>query len=381
MGGADSAAGFVVTARHVYVHVPFCARRCSYCDFAIAVRRTVPVDGFIAALEIELRMREPGSVDTIYFGGGTPSLLGGGGVARALDTVCARHAPDADAEITLETNPEDITLANARAWLSAGINRLSIGTQSFDDRVLRWMHRVHDAATAERAVRVARDAGFHNISLDLIFAVPVELDRDWERDLAIALDLRPDHLSLYGLTVELATPLARWRDRGAIAEAPDDRYEFEFLAAHQAGVSVGYEHYEVSNFALNGHASRHNQAYWNGVAYHGYGPSAHRFDGTQRAWNQRAYANWIRCLNRGEDPTEANEVLTPEQRELEMTYLGLRTRLGVPIPVEDRQTVAAWEQAGWAQVADERIRLTPLGWLRLDALTSALTVSGSPCKV
>jgi oxygen-independent coproporphyrinogen-3 oxidase len=369
-----------MTTRHVYVHVPFCARRCSYCDFAIAVRRQVPVDEFIEALEIELGMREPGSVDTIYFGGGTPSLLGAEGVARALDAVRPRHTPEAGAEVTLEANPEDVTPANARAWLAAGINRLSIGTQSFDDRVLRWMHRVHDAATARRAVGIAREAGFHNVSLDLIFALPVDLERDWKRDLDIALELRPDHLSLYGLTVEPATPLARWRDRGAVAEAPDERYESEFLAAHAAALAEGYDHYEVSNFALSGHSSRHNQAYWQGVAYHGYGPSAHRFDGTERAWNQRAYTNWVRCLNRGEDPTEGSEVLTPEQRELETIYLGLRTRTGVSIPVEDAQTVA-WEQAGWAESADDRVRLTPLGWLRLDALVNSLTVNGSPCNV
>jgi oxygen-independent coproporphyrinogen-3 oxidase len=370
-----------MTARHVYVHVPFCARRCSYCDFAIAVRRAVPVNEFVAALQIELRMRESGGVDTIYFGGGTPSLLGAEGVARALDVVRARHEPDADAEITLEANPEDVTPPNARAWLTAGVNRISIGTQSFDDRVLRWMHRVHDAMTAQRAVRIAREAGFHNVSLDLIFALPTELERDWKRDLDVAIELRPNHLSLYGLTIEPATPLARWQDRGAVAEAPDERYEAEFLAAHDAAVAAGYDHYEVSNFALNGHSSRHNQAYWSGVAYHGYGPSAHRFDGTQRAWNQRAYANWVRCLNRGEDPMEASEVLTPEQRELESVYLGLRTRSGVPVSVEDMQTVAAWEQAGWADATDGRVTLNPLGWLRLDALVNSLTVSGSLCKV
>jgi oxygen-independent coproporphyrinogen-3 oxidase len=370
-----------MTARHVYVHVPFCARRCSYCDFAIAVRRSVPVDDFIEALAIEVRMREPGSVDTIYFGGGTPSLLGAAGVARTLDAVRARHEPRLGAEITIEANPEDVTPENARAWLAAGVNRLSIGTQSFDDRVLRWMHRVHDATTAQRAVRIARAAGFHNVSLDLIFALPVELERDWQRDLDIALELRPDHLSLYGLTVEPATPLARWRDRGAIVEAPDERYESEFLAAHQAAVAEGYDHYEVSNFALSGQASRHNQAYWSGVPYHGYGPSAHRFDGTARAWNERAYTNWMRRLHRGEDPTEASEVLTPEQRELEITYLGLRTRSGVSISVEDAPTVAAWEEAGWAESTDSRVTLTPLGWLRLDALVNSLTVDGSPCNV
>jgi oxygen-independent coproporphyrinogen-3 oxidase len=305
-----------------------------------------------------------------------------------------------------------VTATNARSWLASGVNRLSIGTQSFDDRVLDWMHRVHDANTAYRAIGIARNAGFHNISLDLIFALPVELERDWKRDLDAALELRPEHLSLYGLTVEPLTPLARWRDRGIIAEAPDERYESEFLIAHEAAIAAGYDHYEVSNFALSGHSSRHNRAYWSGVAYHGYGPSAHRFDGVQRAWNQRAYTNWLGSLSRGDDPTEDSEVLTDEQRELEAIYLGLRTRSGVTIRPQEVALVSSWEAAGWAELVGSReeagartagrsdagllhreastprsrdagcrVRPTALGWLRLDALVNSLTVSGSPCKV
>jgi oxygen-independent coproporphyrinogen III oxidase len=234
-----------VTVRHVYVHVPFCARRCSYCDFSIAVRRTTPTDEYLAALRTELEGVRPAIVDTIYFGGGTPSRLGGEGVARLLDVVRERYTSAPAAEVTLEANPEDVTPEAARAWLRAGVNRLSLGAQSFDDRVLSWMHRTHAAAAIERAVRTARDAGFGSISLDLIFSLPESLQRNWERDLHAAIALAPEHVSLYGLTVEPATPLARWRDRGAVTEAPEESYEREYLLAHELLTQAGFEHYEV----------------------------------------------------------------------------------------------------------------------------------------
>ena len=171
---------------HIYLHVPFCARRCSYCDFSIAVRREVPVDEYLSALDAELRTRfgslAPTEVDTIYLGGGTPSRLGGEGVVRALDLLRRHFVPSADAEITIEANPEDVTGDATRQWASGGVNRLSLGAQTFDDRVLTWMHRTHDGAATATAVRAARDAGITNLSLDLIFALPDALERSFESD-------------------------------------------------------------------------------------------------------------------------------------------------------------------------------------------------------
>ncbi len=367
--------------RHVYVHVPFCARRCTYCDFAIAVRRTPPVDEYLTALARELEHRfperAPWSVETIYLGGGTPSQLGGDGVSRLLDILCRRIAPAPEAEVTLEANPDDVTPNTVRAWRAAGVNRLSIGAQSFDDRVLAWMHRTHTAARIAQAVDHARGAGIANLSLDLIFALPASLERDWEHDVQQALALTPEHLSVYGLTVEPNTALAHWRDRGAVAEAPEEQYEREFLAAHAMLTGAGFEHYEVSSYARPGQRSRHNASYWRHVPYVGLGPAAHSFDGRERRWNRSAYADWVRAAGAGRDPVAGQEVLTPEELGAERMYLGLRRLEGVELPVSVVPRVSSWVEAGWATLEGTRLALTPLGWLRLDALAADLTLIGS----
>ena len=200
---------------HVYIHVPFCARRCSYCDFAIAIRNKVPTDEFVRAIERELEIRgfhtPTASVNTIYLGGGTPSRLGPDGVARLIDVVAQRFAPKPDAEITIEANPDDVTRQAVAAWRTAGVNRVSLGVQSFDDNALAWMHRTHNAARVREAAADLAAGGIANWSLDLIFALPASLERVWSRDIDMALELSPPHISLYGLTVEQHTPIARWR--------------------------------------------------------------------------------------------------------------------------------------------------------------------------
>jgi oxygen-independent coproporphyrinogen-3 oxidase len=364
--------------RHVYVHVPFCARRCSYCDFSIAVRREVPVDEYLSALDAELRIRFgdalPEPVDTIYFGGGTPSRLGGEGLARALALV-ERHFPRADrAEITAEANPDDVNPSAAEAWRAAGVNRLSLGSQSFDDRVLAWMHRTHDSGAIGRAVRSARDAGIDNLSLDLIFALPQALERDLEGDVRRLLELEPDHVSLYGLTVEPGTPLGRWVARGMTVEQPEEGYEADFLTSHRLLAGAGFEHYEVSNYAKPDQEARHNSAYWSGVPYVGLGPAAHGFDGDVRRWNARGYAEWRDEVMAGSDPLEGSERLSAQNRIAESVYLGLRSRVGLMTAASDLRVVAPWVDAGWATLSsDGRLRCTPEGWLRLDALAATLT--------
>jgi oxygen-independent coproporphyrinogen-3 oxidase len=368
--------------RHIYIHVPFCARRCSYCDFSIAVRKVVPVEGYLGAVRRE--MGERFSVDgrweaeTLYLGGGTPSLLGGGGVARLIAMVRERVALLSGAEVTVEANPDDVTVAAVEAWREAGVNRLSIGSQSFDPRVLGWMHRTHSAEQIVAAVRAAREGGIDNLSLDLIFALPESLERDWRGDIERALELAPSHVSLYGLTVEPATPLGRWRDRGEVTEAPEERYEEEFLLAHELLGAAGFDHYEVSNYALPGKRSRHNSSYWRRVPYAGLGPAAHSFDGTRRRWNLAAYAAWESALREGRDPLGGEEVLTGEEEDAERVYLGLRTSEGLSIEPELARRVHEWVGAGWALLEGSRVRLTPAGWLRLDALAASLTTAGSP---
>jgi oxygen-independent coproporphyrinogen-3 oxidase len=368
-----------VLPRHVYVHVPFCARRCTYCDFSIAVRRVVPVEEYTTSVtgELDLRFRDRGawSVDTLYFGGGTPSRLGGDGVRDLVDAIRRRIDLAPGAEVTLEANPDDITPEAVRAWRDAGINRLSIGAQSFDDGVLAWMHRTHDSATVVRAVETARAGGIENLSLDLIFALPRAVERSWERDVQRAIELGSPHLSLYGLTVEPRTPLGRSHARGEVFESPDEHYEAEFVHAHETLTSAGYDHYEVSNFGRPGLHSRHNSAYWTGAAYAGLGPSAHEFDGQDRRWNVAPYAEWLRRVAGAQDPLDESEHLTADNRVAEDVYLGLRTRRGLAVTGSEASRIGPWIDAGWATLdSDGRIVLTALGWLRLDALAADLTL-------
>jgi oxygen-independent coproporphyrinogen-3 oxidase len=364
---------------HLYIHVPFCRRRCTYCDFSIAVRREIPSGLYADAIRAEVAMlRRDGEwpsepLETIYFGGGTPSLLDSGALAAILRDSAAATPPREDAEITLEANPEDVTPERALAWRGVGVNRISLGAQSFDERVLRWMHRSHDGARTVAAVRQLRDAGFANISLDLIFALPAELERDWERDVDQALELEPAHVSLYGLTIEERTPLARWVSRGATAMPDDERYAREYLQAHERLARAGYDMYEVSNAARPGRRSRHNSAYWSGAAYTGLGPAAHSYDGAARCWNTAAWEAYRSTVQGGRSPREQRESLTSDQLHLERLYLGLRTTEGIPeswCPAERR---AAWAARGWVERRAGRIACTAEGWLRLDALVRELS--------
>ena len=366
--------------QHLYVHVPFCARRCSYCDFSIAVRSSTPVDEYLSALRQEMDgLRgafDDASLETLYLGGGTPSRLGGIGVGDALAIVRDFVTLSSDAEITVEANPDDVNDLAVAHWAAAGVNRVSLGGQSFDDTALKWMHRTHDASQIGQAVAALRRGGIRNVSLDLIFALPSHLNRSWKNDLDRAIELDPSHLSLYGLTVEAHTPIARWADNGAIVQGSEDDYADQFLAAHAAMIDAGFEHYEVSNFAKPGMSSRHNSAYWTGAPYAGVGPSAHSFDGDVRRWNVSAYSEWIRRLAGGESVVGGEEALTTENRDAEEVYLGLRTRRGLAITQDRLPTVATWVEAGWAVLDDPldrpRVRLTPTGWLRLDSLAANL---------
>jgi oxygen-independent coproporphyrinogen-3 oxidase len=257
------------------------------------------------------------------------------------------------------------------------------------------MHRTHDSSQIARAVKEIRRGGIDNISLDLIFALPAHLNRDWKADVERALALNPAHVSLYGLTVEAHTPIARWADRGAIVEGSEDQYAEEFLYANETMSAAGFEHYEVSNFSLPSKSSRHNSAYWTGVPYAGVGPSAHSFDGAARRWNVAAYTEWARRLAGSEPILGGEEILTAENRDAEEVYLGLRTRNGLEIGEAELSVAELWRSAGWAEIeagsvpwkilADSpkqnsdrlRLRLTPTGWLRLDSLAADLAARRS----
>jgi len=339
----------------------------------------VPTDDFVETVVAEWRVWQAHPmwvaapiIETVYFGGGTPSHIDPSGIARILARIGADRSIATGAEITLEANPDDLTESAAAAWSAAGINRVSLGVQSFEPAVLQWMHRTHTADQVPLAVDAIRAAGIGDLSLDLIFGLPAALGRSWERDLERALALAPEHLSLYGLTVEDHTPLGRWTATGRVTPVDEERYAEEFLLAHDALVGAGYDHYEVSNAGKAGYRARHNSAYWRRAPFIGLGPSAHSGFGAERRWNLREWQAYHDAAVSGRSVVAGQEALGPEEVALEEIYLGLRTREGVPasrLPVEIR---VAWGREGWARPEGDRIVLTAEGWLRLDALAASV---------
>lgn len=312
-------------------------------------------------------------LDTVYFGGGTPSRLDPAAVTEMLQRFRGDRAVAPDAEITLEANPDDVTRSSAAAWVAAGVNRVSLGSQSFQPQVLQWMHRTHDAGQIALAVEVLRGEGVQDLSLDLIYALPAALQRDWTADVDRALALEPTHLSLYGLTVESATPLGKWTARGESVPAEDDRAAAEYLAAHHRLEAAGFEHYEVSNAGRSGHRARHNEAYWNRAPFIGLGPSAHSGLCGTRSWNVREWEEYRRRSESGEELVLEREALTAAQVGLEELYLGLRTSTGLPASRLPEAVVGRWVAEGWAGVRGSNVALTPEGWLRLDALVASVS--------
>jgi oxygen-independent coproporphyrinogen III oxidase len=371
-----------VNPQHLYIHVPFCVRRCGYCDFAVTATSNAPVDQWLEALAAEFALRarqhgwtEPLRLATLYVGGGTPSLLGEGAMLalrRALESFATLES---DVEWTAEANPESFTEALAHDWAAAGVNRVSLGAQSFHEATLRWMGRLHGAAGPADAMEAARTAGLRNVSLDLIFGVPERLGRDWSADLERTLALEPAHVSLYGLTAEPATPLGRWVAAGREALPDEDVYAAEYLLAAERLSGAGFVHYEVSNFARPGRVSRHNAAYWRHRPYLGLGPGAHSYLPPFRSWNVRDWAEYRRRLASATDPEESREQVGPESIGLERAWLGLRSDDGIAtaeLAEAQRELVTAWEAAGYARREAERVRLTPRGWLLLDRLAVEL---------
>ena len=370
---------------HLYVHIPFCKRRCVYCDFAIAVRKEIPAAQYLQAIIREHEYRtevgewEIAPLKTLYLGGGTPSLLPQEQIAALLNHFYRTEGTvGSSLEVTVEANPDDVSEANARAWYAAGVNRVSLGVQSFDSNVLEWMHRSHLPGQASAAVQNLRKAGIDSISLDIIAALPPQIPRDFGEDLSLAIDLDPDHISVYGLTAEPRTAFSRWIARKAVSAATDETYARDFLLAHDTLTDAGYEHYEVSNYARQGRRSQHNQAYWDGSSYAGLGPSAHGFDGLERRWNVSPWAKYEKLVSGCGDPTEGRETLSQNQAILERVYLGLRTSDGLTHAETgncDPNLLAKAESRGWGRRVGDRWRLTPSGWLRLDELVTALTTS------
>jgi oxygen-independent coproporphyrinogen-3 oxidase len=333
------------------------------------------VAGELQLLAGELAWAAPLSLDTIYVGGGTPSTLGVGAMhaMRAAFDPYARWTDDA-VEWTAEANPESFTPALAVDWREAGVNRISLGVQTFHEPALRWMGRLHGADGPGRAMAAARAAGMRNVSIDLIFGLPERLGRDWRDDLDRALSLEPDHISLYGLTAELATPLGRWVREGRETLADQDRYAEEYLLANERLTAAGFEHYEVSNFARPGLRSRHNFAYWTGVPYAALGPGAHSFHPPLRRWNLRSWEAYRDAVAALSLPREGEEAVSGEELMLERIWLALRTDRGYSLGTvaAERAMAADWVRLGLATREGEVLRLTVDGWLLLDGLALEL---------
>jgi oxygen-independent coproporphyrinogen III oxidase len=374
---------------HLYLHVPFCTRRCSYCDFAVEAVRTPPTDAWLEAVarELELTVVERGweaplRLETFYVGGGTPSLLGGEAMSRVRERLEPLARLEPGVEWSCEANPESFKEEVARGWREAGVNRLSLGVQSFHEPSLRWMGRLHGPAGPGEAVAAARAAGFEDLSLDLIFGLPSHLGRDWRADLERALALEPQHVSLYGLTAEPGAPLGRWVREGRERLADEESYADEYLLAHELLTAAGFEHYEVSNFALPGRRSRHNLAYWKGAPYAALGPGAHGFDPPLRRWNLRGWDAYREAVFQGRLPVEDEERIGSHEESLEQMWLGLRTDLGIAreaLSPRQRALAEGWERTGRARPGGERLRLTASGWLLLDHLAVELeNAAGTP---
>jgi oxygen-independent coproporphyrinogen III oxidase len=324
-------------SHHLYVHVPFCRLVCAYCDFVTVGGRREEVPRYVEALLAELRLRPAsGTLDTVYFGGGTPSLLPATDVDRVAEAAAQRWG-DRPVEVTLEANPSDRERPDWAGLRAAGVTRVSLGVQSLRDPDLRVLARGHTAREARGAYAAARSAGFGDISLDLIYGIPGQTLEDWRTGLLAAVALEPDHLSLYALQVilspdEWAAPpregALRWRRRIA-ARQDDDLTVEQYRLAEELLASRGFEHYELSSWARPGHRSWHNSAYWARRPYTGIGAGAHSYDGTSRTWNTRDLDAYLARIADGSRPLEGSESLDEPTRAFEAIALGLRRVSGM----------------------------------------------------
>lgn len=354
----------------IYIHIPFCKSRCKYCDF-FSTTHLARREEYIHALRCEWHDRQhelTEDVHTIYIGGGTPSTLTIENLQMLMD--CLPMQSDQQ-EITIEVNPGDVTLEKAQAWRAMGINRLSMGVQSFDDELLQLIGRRHNAQQARDAVAIAQQAGFDNISIDLMYALPSQTMEQWKHDIEEALLLGVQHISSYGLIYEEGTVLMTLLDHGIIEAVDEDTempmydYLIDQLTAH------GFVHYEVSNFALPGRESKHNSSYWNNTPYLGLGAGAHSYDGRRRQWNSSDLESYMQQAMSHRLLPEI-ESLTTEQIRTERIMLGLRTNKGVSIADIDRAKATQYIQEGLLKQEGERVIATTQGFHILNRIIEDL---------
>ncbi|WP_240377613.1 radical SAM family heme chaperone HemW [Arachidicoccus soli] len=316
----------------IYIHIPYCKKACHYCNFHFSTTKYT-VSEMLESIGLEAALRKDyfrETVHTIYFGGGTPSIVSPLELQLLIEKIKAIYQVDDQSEITLEVNPDDISRENLAAWKTAGFNRLSIGIQSFYEPDLKWMNRSHNAVQALRAIECAQEFGFENISIDLIYGTPLLTDELWYKNLAQVASLNIPHLSAYALTVEPKTPLDKMITKGKAAAIQPQKQAEQFDILMQWASTSNFEHYEISNFAKPGCRSKHNSNYWQGIAYLGLGPSAHSFDGNTRQWNIANNALYLQSLKNGQLNYE-EEMLSRENKINEQLMISLRTNEGIDL--------------------------------------------------
>ncbi|MDP4238753.1 MAG: radical SAM family heme chaperone HemW [Bacteroidota bacterium] len=323
----------------IYIHIPFCKQRCTYCDFYTEVApQFIPkfIDSMVKELKIRKDYLQNAPISTIYFGGGTPSILNREQFSTIFDAVYNLHTVADDAEITFEANPDDLTPDFLVSMRSLPFNRISIGIQSFDDQDLSRINRRHTSTQAVNAVKDAQQAGFGNISVDLIYGLPFQTLDDWDRQLDMALSLQVQHISAYGLTYEEGTPLWKQREKGETAPVDDMTMNAMYLLLREKTSLKGFEAYEISNFALPDFRSRHNSSYWKQETYLGIGPSAHSYDLISRQWNIASISRYVEAINTNQ-PFFEREELTLNDRYNDFVMVSLRTSDGLDMQFLERE--------------------------------------------
>jgi oxygen-independent coproporphyrinogen-3 oxidase len=354
--------------KSLYIHIPFCQSRCIYCGFysttLLALR-----DSYVSALVSEMKMREPGSdISTIYLGGGTPSQLTTEQLHTILYNINNVYRVARDAEITIECNPDDITEEYAMAIRNMGFNRVSLGAQTFSDERLRTIRRRHNAQQVDNAIAILRKAGFQNISIDLMYGFPGETLSQWQSDIRHAISLQPQHISAYSLMYEEGTPLHRMLTEGKIEETDEDLSLQMFETLVSQLTAAGYEHYEISNFALPSFRSRHNSSYWHDIPYIGLGAAAHSYDLRSRSWNIADAKEYIRIIGTGKRPVEDSETIDADTHYNDIVTTAMRTREGIPLemltPEQRRYLLDAAQkmaERGLLTISDTHVSLTHNG--------------------
>ncbi|MGQ0740486.1 MAG: radical SAM family heme chaperone HemW [Bacteroidota bacterium] len=367
----------------IYIHIPFCKQACHYCNFHFATslrQKNELVAALAKETEIQKNYLNNETVETVYFGGGTPSLLQVTELKLQINLLREHYAIGENAEVTLEANPDDITEEILTGWKKTGINRLSIGVQSFFDEDLRWMNRVHNASDAVRSLQLAVQY-FDNITIDLIYGTPQLTDEKWKQNVETALSFNIPHISCYALTVEPKTPLDKMILQSKSEDINPDKQSEQFLLLMQWMEEAWFEHYEISNFAKPGCRSRHNSSYWQGKKYLGLGPSAHSFNGSERKWNVPNNKIYIESVNKGIIPAES-EILTAVQKLNEYIMTSLRTMEGINLekldpefnttPQEILHKARRYTESGLLKQENNSLILTREGKLLADGIAAGL---------